>query len=125
MEELLNITIYRESVEGRTRAFFIVKMEPEESTTSNSIILKLKHFRDLEKESGGFEENLDKINWLIYNAINLNLDSFTIKVNPTDMEQYREFFLKEFPNEYENTFFKFNFIEGPNSNEFTIQINRV
>ena len=38
----------------------------------------MTHLRDLRKESGAFGEFLDKINWLIYNAININLNSFTI-----------------------------------------------
>lgn len=83
-----------------------------------------KNFRDLERESGEFGENLDEINGLIYNAIYLNLDSFSIKVDPKDFEQYREYFSIKFQDEYENTSFKFNIIERHDSNEFTIQIDK-
>lgn len=78
----------------------------------------------MDRESGLFGESLDKINWLIYNAINLNLDSFSIKIDPKNIEQYRKYFSNEFKNEYENTSFRFHIIEGSSSNEFTIQIDK-
>ena len=40
-----------------------LKMELEESTTDESINIKMTQFRDFQKESGGFGENLDKINF--------------------------------------------------------------
>jgi len=125
IEELSNITLYKESVGGRARGFFIVKLELEEITTFNSILVKMRHFRDLERESGLHRENLDKFNSLIYNAVYLNLDSFTIKVDPKDFEQYRDYFSNKFQDEYENESFKFNIIEKHDSYEFIIQIERI
>jgi len=117
-------TIYRESVEGRTRAFFIVKMELEESKADNSIIAKLTHMRDLKKEGGRFGESLDKINWLIYNAINLNINSFTILLDPKDREKYKNYFIKDFKIEYENKYFEFLLLQNWENDEITIQINK-
>lgn len=117
-------TLHRESVEGRTRTFFIVKMELEENKTDNSIIIKTMHFRDLEKESGGFGETLDKVNWLIYNAINLNINSFTVRLAPEDCEKYRKYFDKEFKIEYDNEYFDFTLLENWENNEITLKIKK-
>ena len=116
--------IHRESVEGRTRAIFIVKMELEESKADSSIIAKLTHMRDLKKESGAFDENLDKINWLIYNAISINIDSFTIRLDPKDLEKYKNYFDKDFKIEYENKYFEFLLLQNWENDEITIQINK-
>ena len=116
--------IHRESVEGRTRAFFIIKMELEESKADSSIRAKLTHLRDLKKESGAFGETLDKINWLIYNAINLNLESFTIRLDPEDREKYKNYFDNDFKIEYENEYFEFTPVENWENNEIVIKISK-
>ena len=80
MQELKDMLLFRESVIKRTRAFFLVKLDVKENEADNFIILKLMHFRDLEKEKSEFGENLDKINWLIYKEI------FKIKKKPYNFE---------------------------------------
>lgn len=124
IEELRDIPFIRESVEGRTRAFFMVRMDFEENISDNSITIQLAHFRDLRKEGGPFGENLDKINWLIYNAIGLNLNSFTINVDPKQRERFQNYFSNDFIKEYENISFEFKIVENLQSDKFEIQIKK-
>ncbi len=117
-------TLHRESVEGRTRSFFVVKMELEENKADDSIVIKSIHFRDLQKESEGFGETLDKITWLIYNAINLNINSFTVRLAPKDGEKYKNYFEKEFKSEYDNEYFDLNILENWENNEIIFKIKK-
>ena len=88
---------------------------------SKSIIIKQLNKR----ESGAFGETLDKINWMIYNAINLNLNSFTIRFDPEEREQYHGYFENDFTNEYENNYFKFNILENWEDGEIIIRIRKL
>lgn len=124
MEALRKETIYRESVEGRTRSFFIIKMELEESKVDRSIIIKMTHNRDL-KQEGNFAETLDGINRLIYNTIDLNLNSFTIKLDPEKREKYHNYFEKDFKTEYKNGYFDFKILEQWENNEIRVQIKKL
>ena len=125
MEALRKETIYRESIEGRTRAFFIVRMDLEESKVDRSINIKMTYLRDVKSESGAFGESLDEINWLIYNAIHINLNSFSILLDPEAQEEYKNYFEKEFKIEYENKYFKIEILQQWESNEITLLIQKI
>ena len=124
MKSLRKETIYREVSKGGTRTFFIIKMNLDESEVDRSIHIKLTHLRDLQTDSGGFGESLDKINWLIYNAININLNAFNIKLDPKDKEQYKDYFEKEFEIEYKNKNFNIEIVQQWENNEVTLLIQK-
>lgn len=125
MDTLSKEMIFRESEEGIKHAYFLMKAQLEESKIYNSIRVKLAYMRDLKKESGIFNENLDKITWLIYNAINLNINSLTLILDPKDREKYKNYFDKDFKNEYENKHFNFGILQNWENNEVIIQINKI
>ncbi len=125
MEAIMNETFYRDAAKNRPQSYFMIKINAEENEFDDSFSLKLTHMRDFERESGGFSENLDKITWVIYNAINLNLNSFRIKIDPARIEQYQNYFENEFEIEYENKYFEFKVAENVNEEEFIIQIKKL
>ncbi|KKM85825.1 hypothetical protein LCGC14_1285150 [marine sediment metagenome] len=125
MKAIMNETFHRDTVKDRPRSYFMVKMIAEENELKDSFILKLTHMRDFERESGGFSEDLDKITWVIYNAIGLNLASFEIKIDPANLTQYQQYFKKDFKTEYENQYFEFYVSENLNEDQFIIHIKRL
>jgi len=125
MDTLSKETIYRDSVVVRSQAYFLIEMELEEVRQDQSINLKIKHFIDLNREGSSYGEILDRINWLIYNAINLNLDSFTLRTVPEDFERLKNYFENDFINEYENGYFEFKILDQFENNEITIQIKNL
>lgn len=124
MDTLNKETIYRDSVVVRSQACFLIEMKLEEIRQNQSINLKINHFIDLNREGSSYGETLDRINWLIYNAINLNLDSFTLKLAPEDFERFKNYFENDFKNEYENGYFEFKILDQLENNEITIQIKK-
>ncbi len=63
--------------------------------------------------------------WLIYDAINLNLNSFIIRLVPEDIKKYIDYFKKDFKIEYENEYFEFNTLEHLENNEITLKIKKL